>query len=239
MSIGTITMSTQKPKTVLAISDVFSRIPTKKPSKCIVTLDSGQRVPVTPSLVRIFSLHAIHNHALECSICGCMATHLQQDFQLQADGTEREIWQLKAYSKESQRQVYLNVDHILPRSMGGTLEPLNMRIACSRCNVKRGSSLEGIEFPEHIQVHSTFFNLQKTIEYLIKNYATKVKKFNVRIVHFKNYINNFLIARSQSYRRTTDRTIFRKAVSCGLIQIGFTFAIDELDAIVDASAIAL
>lgn len=34
--------------------------------------------------------------------------------------------------------VYLSIDHIVPRSKGGTHERENLRILCTPCNTKRG-----------------------------------------------------------------------------------------------------
>lgn len=39
--------------------------------------------------------------------------------------------------------VYLSVDHIVPRSRGGTNDPSNLRCLCTTCNTLKGTKSEG------------------------------------------------------------------------------------------------
>lgn len=34
--------------------------------------------------------------------------------------------------------VYLSIDHLVPRSKGGTSDPSNLRVLCTTCNTKKG-----------------------------------------------------------------------------------------------------
>jgi len=39
--------------------------------------------------------------------------------------------------------IYLGIDHIVPRSRGGTNERKNLRVLCTYCNSKKGARLTG------------------------------------------------------------------------------------------------
>lgn len=39
------------------------------------------------------------------------------------------------------KRVYLSIDHIVPRSKGGTSDRSNLRVLCTRCNTRKGSKL--------------------------------------------------------------------------------------------------
>lgn len=36
-------------------------------------------------------------------------------------------------------RVYLSIDHIVPRARGGSHDPSNLRVLCTRCNSKKGT----------------------------------------------------------------------------------------------------
>jgi 5-methylcytosine-specific restriction endonuclease McrA len=38
--------------------------------------------------------------------------------------------------------VYLSIDHIIPRSRGGTSKPDNLRVLCTPCNTRKGVAQE-------------------------------------------------------------------------------------------------
>jgi 5-methylcytosine-specific restriction endonuclease McrA len=38
--------------------------------------------------------------------------------------------------------VYLSIDHVIPRSSGGTSDRSNLRVLCVLCNTKKGTKLE-------------------------------------------------------------------------------------------------
>ncbi|WP_158244528.1 HNH endonuclease [Paraburkholderia rhynchosiae] len=40
--------------------------------------------------------------------------------------------------------VYLSIDHIYPRSLGGSSSRVNLRVLCTRCNTKKGSKVLGV-----------------------------------------------------------------------------------------------
>ncbi len=46
-----------------------------------------------------------------------------------------------------------SVDHVIPRSRGGTNDPANLRLAHRRCNGQRGSHLPELEWPAELGVH--------------------------------------------------------------------------------------
>ena len=131
-------MTVQKHKTILNISDVFSKIQVNRHGQIIeshVTLDSGQVVPLSKNLKRLFALGD-----LTCSECGCCGTHLQQHFQSHPIGkADVEVWRIMTWSKAGNRISFLNLDHIIPQSHGGTWDNENLRITCEYCNVTRGN----------------------------------------------------------------------------------------------------
>ena len=45
-------------------------------------------------------------------------------------------------SSSADRGVVVNIDHILPESKGGTLDPSNLRCVCEDCNLGKGIIVE-------------------------------------------------------------------------------------------------
>ncbi len=45
-----------------------------------------------------------------------------------------------------------SVDHVVPRSRGGTNDPANLRLAHRRCNGQRGSAVPELQWPERFSV---------------------------------------------------------------------------------------
>ena len=39
--------------------------------------------------------------------------------------------------------VYLSIDHVVPRALGGSSAENNLRVLCTHCNSKKGTSLLG------------------------------------------------------------------------------------------------
>jgi hypothetical protein len=55
---------------------------------------------------------------------------------------DRFTCQLCGRSPSADRGVVVNVDHILPESKGGTLDPSNLRCVCEDCNLGKGNIVE-------------------------------------------------------------------------------------------------
>ncbi|MFN3408233.1 MAG: HNH endonuclease [Limisphaerales bacterium] len=57
----------------------------------------------------------------------------------------------------------LHIEHILPRSHGGTDDPANLALACIDCNLHKGTNLTGVD-PETDQVTPLFHPRQQRWE---------------------------------------------------------------------------
>ena len=82
------------PKTILNISEVFSRIQLNRHGQIAsnyVTLESGQVVPLSKNLKRLYALKD-----LTCAECGCCGTHLQQHFQHTGE-LRTEVWRVMTW----------------------------------------------------------------------------------------------------------------------------------------------
>jgi 5-methylcytosine-specific restriction endonuclease McrA len=49
----------------------------------------------------------------------------------------------------------LQIEHVIPRKHGGSDDPANLALACSKCNLHKGTNLTGID-PESRQVTRLF-----------------------------------------------------------------------------------
>ena len=58
---------------------------------------------------------------------------------------------------------YMTVDHIVPKSMGGTNNIGNLRPLCQECNVNRGSDMTGVStyMNSKWQYVSKIYNISK------------------------------------------------------------------------------
>ena len=229
-------MNTQD-KSILAISDVIPLIQNSKVGyRNKLTLPSGQSIQLTRGLVRIAKL----NQPLECCICGCVGTYLMKDYQQRDDGLMQEIWRVMSWNKQANKAVHFTVDHIVPKHYGGTLVQENMRIACHICNSQRGCSLENVELPTDIPVHREVYNIYNSLHYIRNKLKDLIQLTKEKASHFKNCVNKYLTAKSQSYRRTTKVDCFRDAIKHGLKQIGYVgLEPDIIDTIVKAGAVTL
>lgn len=171
-------------KTVLGISEVANLIKgVKVHLNTKVILPSGQCIPVTKKLALLLSYKD-----LTCAECGCCGTHLQQHQQRHTnkDGTVsfNETWRVMSYNKKKNCQTFLNLDHIIPKSLGGRLQKSNIRITCESCNATRGDRIIPISSSsENIKIISYSTIVDLTNKIIIAN-TEKVKR---RIVHILQY----------------------------------------------------
>lgn len=64
------------------------------------------------------------------------------------------------HSPEKISTARFSIDHILPRSLGGTDDLDNLALACSRCNQRRYNFIVGID-PKTLALHSLFHPRQQ------------------------------------------------------------------------------
>ena len=89
----------------------------------------------------------VFKQSIKCSKCGIKGNI----FLVQRTGSgpwHLNLWHVSAYG-----QILLTVDHIHPKSKGGTSVPKNLQTMCSKCNNKKGNTYE--ENPPLEKVHST------------------------------------------------------------------------------------
>lgn len=163
-------------KTLLNISDVFSCIEVNRAGHIMhsqITLETGQVIPLSKNLKRLF-----FQGDLTCADCGCCGTHLQQYYQDHKEG-KTETWRVMTWSKSGNRISFLNLDHIIAQSRGGTWDKENLRVTCECCNCQRGNT-PIVEEPEGISVGEVmnYFNTQVKM----KNKAGKLQNIKGMLI---------------------------------------------------------
>lgn len=85
-----------------------------------------------------------------CDICGLEGKYfaLEKFTQSPNDKTinnlSRNTYHFNLYTVDvkTKEEVYFNIDHIQPKSKGGTNELKNMQLTCQICNTKKGNTFE-------------------------------------------------------------------------------------------------
>ncbi len=83
-----------------------------------------------------------------CVTCGLKATH----FALERDRIKSERaqktpfdnvypWHLNLYAQKDDKEILMTIDHIIPKSKGGTNDMANLQPMCCHCNVKKGNKI--------------------------------------------------------------------------------------------------
>lgn len=117
----------------LSIADTLAMAAEGAESK----LNGGPKLTYNGKVVQrdLHRFNVLLSCPLECCFCGLKATHgtiekAANDFVMP--------FQLNIYSHNTM----LTWDHIVPKSLGGSDDPLNGRIACKNCNQDRGNEME-------------------------------------------------------------------------------------------------
>jgi hypothetical protein len=79
------------------------------------------------------------NPALTCYKCGCQATHFRAE--LHRNELKRAPRTAFSFNPYSDSGKMLTWDHIVPKSLGGSNDVVNARIACEVCNSTRGNEM--------------------------------------------------------------------------------------------------
>lgn len=92
-----------------------------------------QKVQVRSALRR--EVHRRDGYA--CQLCGIVG---REEHRSRRDG-----WRTNGYRFPTlDGSTYLSVDHIVPRSKGGSDEPSNLRTLCHPCNARKGTKAEAL-----------------------------------------------------------------------------------------------
>ena len=218
-------------KSILNISEVFSKIGEKDDKgkkKLYVELESGQKVNLTKNLIR---LHALGGN-YTCSECGCNGTHLQRH--LFIDNTKKtntpqytEVWRMMTWSNAGQCISYLNIDHIIPKSKGGTYEFDNIRVTCEYCNSRR----QNFCTPELLDaIKQNWFNNRKFIVECLKEFIKSsikkwTKQWTRRLKHFFVIFDSKF--HSKVFKKTLNPSQLVEIVNTCFLSINFQHSIDE------------
>jgi 5-methylcytosine-specific restriction endonuclease McrA len=90
---------------------------------------NGERVRREQKRMRV-----LKSCELKCSICGAVGTH----FLIVKHRNDKKMpWSINAYAGD----IMLTWDHIIPKSLMGSDDPANARIACEYCNSRRGNEM--------------------------------------------------------------------------------------------------
>lgn len=109
--------------------------------KCGDLTDAEKRI--AGIILRTFDLHSqivkmkdhrrfkcFYTHGVQCTECGVSAVYCAE-----TQKSNRSI-HIDAYTADWE---LMSVDHIIPKSLGGSSEVINLRPMCQRCNSKRGN----------------------------------------------------------------------------------------------------
>lgn len=88
-------------------------------------------------------LQVFIDKGLTCVVCGITADKLALE---RHEGSKRYHYNLYA-SHKSGREVMLTVDHIIPKSRGGSNNPENLQPMCRKCNSSKGNDIQESDIP--------------------------------------------------------------------------------------------
>lgn len=83
-------------------------------------------------------LRCFKEHGTQCQLCGLKATYFALDYHTKNQGHVLTLYGLDSWTKDP---VEFTVDHIVPRSKGGSGELHNTRTMCASCNQLLGRLL--------------------------------------------------------------------------------------------------
>lgn len=94
----------------------------------------NQRVRLTSSRYKVYS-----QKGTVCAMCGLRGTFFALEQSLNQE-TKKFHFNLYGYNRQGE-EVMLTVDHIMPKSKGGSDELNNKQCLCFRCNNKKGDKI--------------------------------------------------------------------------------------------------
>lgn len=115
------------PGTILPIEEVMPALIRGVPTNNIVIRDTP--IKILPVLLLIFKTHSI-----SCTCCNQRATHFISH--------DKYIKLVFAHTTSTGKPVYMTVDHIIPKALGGLDNISNMQLTCSVCNFAKADSIE-------------------------------------------------------------------------------------------------
>lgn len=166
-------------KTILNISDVFNAINSKK-ENCIGYKSSvfigDTEVEISKNLLRLARKGISQMH---CCICGCTGTHLQAHYEQYSKDQYKKVWRVMVWNSKYQKQSFLNLDHIICASRGGTWDNKNLRVTCFECNNERGNTYIAEEQVGGIIQTEEFVKIKDTLNLINKHSQLKTGQFDL------------------------------------------------------------
>lgn len=117
---------TLRKKQKYSLEEVFQYIPEEGLARVKVLID-GDEVNIKPFHLRIF-----RDKKPICPICGCKGLYFYKEKE-KGSGVKSWVFKLYGFDKEGQ-EVLFTLDHIFPKSLGGTDTYDNLQPMCYTCN---------------------------------------------------------------------------------------------------------
>lgn len=124
---------------------------------------------------------ALTSGVATCQHCGVKGTHII--YYRHKNEPENTV-HVDTIAVSKTNVILLTKDHILPKSLGGSNKPSNLRVLCRPCNLKRGNTLNDVEVANivtHLKDHVDSKQQKEKFErFLKKSHPNMVAEFNMK-----------------------------------------------------------